>query len=248
MTEVGFLEGDEKRRAGRGPRDPLAGALEACGFGLILLDRAGRVLYANRVVCDLLGCRERDLAGRPIEKFIQREGRRSVIRDVQRLLSGEIRQVRQEVRLVDGHGKKVLRELHARSADDGSDSLVAAVLVLEDTIDSARREPDVRDLTGQALMSVGTPDGNTAISLADVLATVDNLRVASPRVVARELHTRERTLRAAWSVAVGEGLVQRCRYANRDCEYRLTDAGRDRLAKLQLSPPETALRSVALGR
>jgi PAS domain S-box-containing protein len=203
----------------------LARALDAGHVGLVLLDRSGRMLLINHAACELLGHRERDLAGRAIADFAHPDDRGWVARQIKRLLAGRTDQLRHTVRLCDSADAEVRCDLSAHSVADVHDLPAAAVIVLEDA--AAEIEPPRR------LADAGRPASNDD-SLVALLRAVAELDAASPSVLARKLYTRERILRTVWSVALRENLVERARYdpSHRDWQYRLTECGRDRLAEL----------------
>jgi|GEM_PF-6152788 len=134
-----------ERRTRSDRRVGLAAAIDAGGFGFILLDGSGRVLSANAAAGELVGRPQRQLVGEVIGSLIHPDDRGWSTSELDLLLVGAISRMRHEVRLIGGGGSEQWIELDARRAVmDTTGS--AAIVMLGDASDRVVREQELRRL------------------------------------------------------------------------------------------------------
>lgn len=93
-------------------------AFDESKVGMAFLDEAGRVLQANQVMADTLGCRPEDLEGVPLRSFTHKDDREMVERDALLILKGEatVTKERLRVRRLDGTIRWV--DVHTQAVED----------------------------------------------------------------------------------------------------------------------------------
>ncbi len=124
----------------------LAAAIEAGQFGFVLLGDQAVIRRANGPACQLLGRPETELLGRPLPEFVHPDDRGWSTSQLDLLLSGVTRHLRQELRLLADGDADVWTELNVRPVDDLADQSVFAVAMLEDASDRRERESELRRL------------------------------------------------------------------------------------------------------
>ncbi len=124
----------------------LAGAIEAGNFGFVLLGEGARIRGANGPACRLLGRREHELVGRPLPEFVHPDDRGWSTSQLDLLLAGVTRHLRQELRLRADDGIDVWTELNVRPVHGLAADSVYAVAMLEDASDRRARESELRRL------------------------------------------------------------------------------------------------------
>ena len=121
-------------------------AIEAGGFGFVLLDHGGSVLSTNRPVCELLRRDQRALTGCRVADLAHPDDRGSMTAELGLLLAGARQRVRQEVRMLTGDDGVVWTELNVRRLQAGRGESASAVALLDGVADRRVRESELQRL------------------------------------------------------------------------------------------------------
>ncbi len=124
----------------------LAAAIDAGQFGFVLLGEGARIRGANGPACALLGHSESELIGHGLPEFVHPDDRGWSTSQLELLLAGVTRHLRQELRLLADGDADVWIELNVRPVRDLADESVYAVAMLEDASDRRARESELRRL------------------------------------------------------------------------------------------------------
>jgi diguanylate cyclase (GGDEF)-like protein/PAS domain S-box-containing protein len=124
----------------------LAAAIDAGQFGFVLLGEDARICGANGPACALLGHGRSELVGRGLTEFVHPDDRGWSTSQIELLLGGVTRHLRQELRLLAEGDADVWIELNVRPVRDLGDASVYAVAMLEDASDRRARESELRRL------------------------------------------------------------------------------------------------------
>jgi PAS domain S-box-containing protein len=112
--------------------------------GIWLVDRAGRTLFANRRVAEMLGCDGADLAGRRLLDFVDEAIREETERELTRAV-GEP-QGQRDVRLRRVDGAELWTLASVSSVTDDAGAVVGTLLMLTDITERKAAETRVRQL------------------------------------------------------------------------------------------------------
>jgi diguanylate cyclase (GGDEF)-like protein/PAS domain S-box-containing protein len=124
----------------------LAAAIDAGQFGFVLLGEDARIRGVNAPACELLGHSEGQLMGRRLPEFVHPDDRGWSTSQLELLLGGVTRHLRQELRLLTAGDTDVWIELNVRPVRDLAADAVYAVAMLEDASDRRARESELRRL------------------------------------------------------------------------------------------------------
>jgi diguanylate cyclase (GGDEF)-like protein len=129
------------------PEPDLHAAIEAGGFGFLLLDAAGEVLSADAAAGQLLERETHELLGTPLGQLVHPDDRGWSSEELGRLLEGSMSQLCQEVRLLArGRPEGTWAELHVRALGAGAAPSARAVVMLDAGGDRVLRERELRRL------------------------------------------------------------------------------------------------------
>jgi diguanylate cyclase (GGDEF)-like protein/PAS domain S-box-containing protein len=124
----------------------VSSAIEAGGFGVLLLDRDGRVLQANHPALELLSPQDSAVSGRALGELVHPDDRGWVQAELDLLLSGAVKTLRRDVRVFTYRGPEIRAELNARATADPRSPAVRVVVVLHDASDRSQREQELMRL------------------------------------------------------------------------------------------------------
>ena len=106
----------------RRERDMTRRYLDIAGVMIVALDDQGRVTLVNKTACQILGCREKDILGRPwIQNFVPAQERKEIERIFRKIKAGEIAKFKKvENRVLTKAGQERLVEWTNSEIRDGA--------------------------------------------------------------------------------------------------------------------------------
>lgn len=119
---------------------------EQAATGIALLAPDGRLLRANRMLCELLGRNARDLLQRRLQDLSHPDDVAAERRQAQQLLAGEIDTYATETRLLDENGEAIWVKLTASLVRNPDGMPNYSIVVIEDRRTAKRTEAALREL------------------------------------------------------------------------------------------------------
>ena len=122
----------------------LGRAVEESRFGLVLLDAAGRVAWANAAACELLGGPEELVIDASLAELVHEDDRGWMHPELERLYAGAVDRIRREVRFMSDGEDAAWVELNVHLVE--VEGATWAVAMLEDARDRVAREQELQRL------------------------------------------------------------------------------------------------------
>jgi PAS domain S-box-containing protein len=164
---------------------PFRNAFEQATIGMVLADRQGRYLAANRAFCEMVGYSEHELAQLDFSAITHPGDLPENLRLGQQLLRGEIQSFKYEKRYLHKSGRIIWCLLSASVALDADGQPLSIISQIQDITDRKQAEATAQDQRALAEVLRDTAEAlNTTLHYDELL---DRILVNARRVVPHDL-------------------------------------------------------------
>jgi PAS domain S-box-containing protein len=154
----------------RESEERFSGAFNHAPIGVALVSPDGRWLKVNRALCDLVGYSEAEMLTRTFQDITYPEDFAADLKNVRRLLAGEIRTSQIEKRYVHSHGHLVSVSLNVSLVRDAQNRPLYFITQIQDITERKRLESQLFE--SQKMETVGKLAGGIAHEFNSILTAI----------------------------------------------------------------------------